>query len=284
MKHMEYVRIWEKGNLKRAYISDEAVKKALNLEVTRYKTGNISSAKMDGEKISNSEAFRILLRFSDVYYDMINNKWSFDEKAEYADRIINFFKDDQEEENIEDRDYKLAYIVGSTIGNDDEWNACSCWGYYDTYDKALSAAEDLAKNPERDLYGEGIFIMPYLVDFSVGCEDILKVREDTDIEINPSDLKIWECKIAARQCDYYITNPCELTAQEWNGCISEIEYLLEDNPQYIRDHINNKGLLEDTRTINGNLINFKLEDAETDDDGNLIRYSSESISLTKINS
>ena len=94
MKHMEYVRIWEKANRKRAYISDEGIKKALNLEVAYYKTGNISSAKMDGEKISNSEAFRILLRFSDAYYDMINDKWSFDESSEYADRIINYFKED----------------------------------------------------------------------------------------------------------------------------------------------------------------------------------------------
>lgn len=94
MKHMEFVKIWEKGNHKRAYISDEGIKKALNLEVTYYKTGNISSSKMDGEKISHSEAFRILLRFSDAYYDMINDKWSFDESSEYADRIINYFKED----------------------------------------------------------------------------------------------------------------------------------------------------------------------------------------------
>ena len=285
MKHMEYVRIWEKENRKRAYISDEGIKKALNLEVEHYKTGNISSAKMDGEKISNSEAFRILLRFSDTYYDMINDKWSFDESSEYADRIINFFEKDQEEENMKVRDYKLAYILGTTIGNEDEWDSVSGWGCYETYKEALEKAEKLVINPESAIGGEGLFIMPYLVDFSIGCEDILKVEEDTGIAINPSDLKIWECRIATRSCRYDITNPCTLPALEWNDIISEIEYLIKDNPEYIREHIDDNGLFDDTRTINDNVINFQMKNAEIDEDGNLsLDPHYDTISLTKIDS
>lgn len=91
MKNIEMLKIWEKGSYKRAYLSEKAVATAIGMTFRKYKTGNIAEATLDGEKISNSEARKIFNRFANAYYDMINNTWSFDETAEYADRIIEFF-------------------------------------------------------------------------------------------------------------------------------------------------------------------------------------------------
>tara|TARA_R100000426_G_C4754738_1_gene84779 strand:- start:165 stop:506 length:342 start_codon:yes stop_codon:yes gene_type:complete len=47
--------LWEKYNKRRLYL-DWA--KLINLEIHRYKTGNISISTLAGEKISNTKAFR----------------------------------------------------------------------------------------------------------------------------------------------------------------------------------------------------------------------------------
>ena len=91
MKNIEMLKVWEKGNHKRAYLNEKAVATAIGMTVREYKSGNIAEASIDGEKISNSEARRIFNRFANEYYDMIENAWSFDETAEYADRIMAFF-------------------------------------------------------------------------------------------------------------------------------------------------------------------------------------------------
>ena len=49
--------LWEKYNKRRLYLD---FAKIINLEVNRYNTGNISSAFLDGEKISNSKAYKYL--------------------------------------------------------------------------------------------------------------------------------------------------------------------------------------------------------------------------------
>jgi len=49
--------LWEKYNKRRLYLD---FAKIVNLEVDRYNTGNISSAFLDGEKISNSKAYKYL--------------------------------------------------------------------------------------------------------------------------------------------------------------------------------------------------------------------------------
>jgi hypothetical protein len=46
--------------------------KIINLEVDRYNTGNISSAFLDGEKISNSKAYKYLQ--GKAYIDLNTNK------------------------------------------------------------------------------------------------------------------------------------------------------------------------------------------------------------------
>ena len=50
-------KIWEKYGKRRVYIQIET---ALNIDVQYYNTGNISSASMNGEGISNSKAQKIL--------------------------------------------------------------------------------------------------------------------------------------------------------------------------------------------------------------------------------
>ena len=49
--------LWEKYNKRRLYLD---FAKIINLEVDRYNTGNISSAYLEGEKISNSKASKYL--------------------------------------------------------------------------------------------------------------------------------------------------------------------------------------------------------------------------------
>src|SRR5690554_4896083 len=51
-------RLWEKNGHRRIYINNLSV--LYGLETTRYNTGNIASAKLDGERISNNSARQIL--------------------------------------------------------------------------------------------------------------------------------------------------------------------------------------------------------------------------------
>lgn len=61
--------LWEKYNKRRLYLD---FAKIINLEVNRYNTGNISSAFLDGEKISNSKAYKYLQ--GKAYIDLNTNK------------------------------------------------------------------------------------------------------------------------------------------------------------------------------------------------------------------
>lgn len=66
--------VWEKYGRKRVYInSDEEIEKVFGLSVGRYNSGWISSAFLNGEKISNSQARRLLAIQS--YYDCIAGKY-----------------------------------------------------------------------------------------------------------------------------------------------------------------------------------------------------------------
>ena len=60
--------IWEKYNKIRLYLD---FAKIVNLEVDRYNTGNISSAYLEGEKISNSKAYKYLQ--GKAYIDLNTN-------------------------------------------------------------------------------------------------------------------------------------------------------------------------------------------------------------------
>lgn len=60
---------WRKGEYDRLYIND--LPRLYGLEISCYKTGNISYATLDGEKISNSECRRLLSKFDKLWYDNV---------------------------------------------------------------------------------------------------------------------------------------------------------------------------------------------------------------------
>lgn len=61
---------WEKGEMHRIYIND--LHELYGLDLNYFGTGNISSAKLDGEKISNTKARKITtdLDFAKYWYDV----------------------------------------------------------------------------------------------------------------------------------------------------------------------------------------------------------------------
>ena len=66
---------WQKGNNHRVYFND--LHKWYGLETSHYKTGNISSATLDGEPISNSKAAQIMKRFgyTKIDFDVATGKF-----------------------------------------------------------------------------------------------------------------------------------------------------------------------------------------------------------------
>lgn len=63
---------WQRGDKDRVYVNDW--QQYIGLEVDRYNSGNISSASLDGETISNSEAYRLLTAVYKVYFDSADGK------------------------------------------------------------------------------------------------------------------------------------------------------------------------------------------------------------------
>jgi len=92
---------WTKYGHDRVYLDNWA--ELIGLEIGRYKSGNIHWACLGGEKISNSEAYRILGQVSKVYFDAADRKvhiqWgfgsaggfprSFHDREELAQAIFN---------------------------------------------------------------------------------------------------------------------------------------------------------------------------------------------------
>lgn len=60
---------WTKYGKDRIYLNN-LLKEKSGLEIDRYNSGNISSAKLNGEKISNSMAGRIINCMEASYYDI----------------------------------------------------------------------------------------------------------------------------------------------------------------------------------------------------------------------
>ena len=72
---------WKKNQMHRVYFNDFSER--LGLHVEHYNTGNISGATLNGERISNSEAKRIIGRLNElkVWYDMTTGKLMFKNDA-----------------------------------------------------------------------------------------------------------------------------------------------------------------------------------------------------------
>ena len=68
-------REWAKGAHHRVYLSEAMACRALGLVVTRYGSGNVSSATLDGEKISNGTARELLREIYGLYYDVTAAKF-----------------------------------------------------------------------------------------------------------------------------------------------------------------------------------------------------------------
>lgn len=70
---------WTKSpTLDRVYITDGTKLRYAGLEVERYKSGNVSSARLNGKPISNNQARGLLwaLTGSKLWYDVTTGKWT----------------------------------------------------------------------------------------------------------------------------------------------------------------------------------------------------------------
>lgn len=76
---------WERGEMKRYYVNDSQLEAVFGLSIGRYNTGNISSASLNGEGISNSKAYKLLGR--GIWYDANTDSWM--QKTEFGTRPLN---------------------------------------------------------------------------------------------------------------------------------------------------------------------------------------------------
>lgn len=67
-------KVWEASNHKRIYINGDALLETVfGLKIERYKSGGLKSVELNGEKISNNKAFKLLNE--KFYFDCVNQKW-----------------------------------------------------------------------------------------------------------------------------------------------------------------------------------------------------------------
>lgn len=67
---------WIKGDMDRIYINNKDLKAVFGLEIEYYKSGNIKSATLNGDKLSNNKAFGLLR--NKIYFDCKLNKFNTD--------------------------------------------------------------------------------------------------------------------------------------------------------------------------------------------------------------
>ena len=65
--------LWEKAGMARIYFND--LESLMGLRISRYNTGNISSASLNGESISNSGAQRMLNSVDKIWFDLADGKF-----------------------------------------------------------------------------------------------------------------------------------------------------------------------------------------------------------------
>ncbi len=77
LDHLQAIggQLWERDTMRRVYFNGLAG--WLGLKTTHYKTGNVSSARLHREKISNSQARKIMSALLDakVYFDLADGKF-----------------------------------------------------------------------------------------------------------------------------------------------------------------------------------------------------------------
>lgn len=65
---------WERGEMKRYYVNPDKVEAVFGLEISRYNTGNICGARLNGEPISNTRAGKLLAR--KIFFDAASRQWT----------------------------------------------------------------------------------------------------------------------------------------------------------------------------------------------------------------
>ena len=70
-------KLWEKADKRRVYFDTGIIARALGYDWSKYKSGQVSSASLNGERISNSEMRRVLdgLAYSKFWYDLTDDKF-----------------------------------------------------------------------------------------------------------------------------------------------------------------------------------------------------------------
>jgi len=99
---------WEKYGKRRVYFNNSA--KWYGLKVTRNLGGGIGAASLDGEKISKSNASRIIALIGTVYYDFQDQSFHTTGDKEYGERIINAIKSQLKEATQEETEQQTATI------------------------------------------------------------------------------------------------------------------------------------------------------------------------------
>lgn len=88
----QFGRTWvsNDGTKRRVYFPETLLARLIGLRISTYKTGNISGATLDGEKISNGRAdkIRTLLRFGKAYFDCHTQTLVTENLGSYADDIV----------------------------------------------------------------------------------------------------------------------------------------------------------------------------------------------------
>lgn len=79
------IEAWERDGMKRYYINDDQLEAVFGLSIGRYNTGNISSAWLNDERISNSKAYKLIGR--GIWYDANSDSWM--QKTECGNRELN---------------------------------------------------------------------------------------------------------------------------------------------------------------------------------------------------
>ena len=67
--------LWEKGAMRRVYFNN--LPALIGLELDKYKSGSIASAKLNGETVSNAEAGRIIEGLGKVWFDMNDGEFHY---------------------------------------------------------------------------------------------------------------------------------------------------------------------------------------------------------------
>jgi len=89
---------WIRGDKHRIYFND--LPKWYGLQYTTYNTGNVKSAQLDGQPISNSQARGIIYGLDKIWYDVKNGDFSYRGDPEYCEKAIEKIKAEAEKADV----------------------------------------------------------------------------------------------------------------------------------------------------------------------------------------